>query len=58
MSEESVSFEKAVALERRHYWQHVYQTALDGNDEATAAQAQRFVQEYDEFIKQIDAEHH
>ena len=57
MSEEPASFEKTVALERRQYWQRVYQNALDANDQSTAAQAQRFMTEYDEFIRQIDTEH-
>jgi hypothetical protein len=57
MSDESLSFERTVALERREYWERVYQNALETNDESAAAQAQRFVQEYDEFIRQLDLEH-
>ena len=54
MSEESASFEKSVALERRAYWQNVYEAALAANDDDTAAQALRFVKEYEAYIAALD----
>jgi len=54
MSEESANLERGLAVERLAYWQNVYKSALAANDDATAAQAQRFVKEYEEVIASHD----
>ncbi len=47
--------QKRAALARRQYWQEVYEAALAAHDERTAAEAMRFVKEYDALISLIDA---
>jgi hypothetical protein len=54
MGEEPVSLERRAALARRQYWQEQYEAALAVEDKDAAANALRFVQEYDSFIALID----
>jgi hypothetical protein len=51
---EEISLEKRAALARRDYWQGQYEAALAAADKEAAANALRFVQEYDAFISLID----
>jgi hypothetical protein len=41
-------------LARRQYWHELYERAIAAHDQRTAAEAMRFVQEYDAFIALID----
>ena len=51
---EGISLEKRAALARRDYWQVQYEAALAAQDKEAAANALRFVQEYDAFIAILD----
>jgi hypothetical protein len=53
-SREPLSPEKRAALNRRKYWQEQYEAALRVEDKVAAANALRFVQEYDAFIAILD----
>jgi hypothetical protein len=50
MGEEDLSLEQRAALARRQYWQDQYEAALAADDKEGAANALRFVQEYDAFL--------
>jgi hypothetical protein len=56
MEQESVSLEKRAALARRKYWQELYEGAVRAKDARAAAEALRFVVEYDTFIAMLDSE--
>ena len=56
LTEESASLEKTTALARRQYWLSLYESAVAARDENVAAQALRFVQEYDAFLTLIESE--
>jgi hypothetical protein len=53
-SGEPISLEKRAALARRQYWQDQYEATLAAEDKDGAANALRFVQEYDAFIAILD----
>jgi hypothetical protein len=53
-SAEPLGLEKRAALARRQYWHELYESAIAAHDQRTAAEAMRFVQEYDAFIALID----
>jgi hypothetical protein len=51
---EGISLEKRAAQARRDYWQGQYEAALSADDKDAAANALRFVQEYDALLALID----
>ena len=51
---EEIPLEKRAALARRQYWQEQYDAALEKQDQDAAANALRFVHEYDAFIAILD----
>jgi hypothetical protein len=55
-SGQSLSLEKRAALARRQYWQEQYESALEVADKEAAANALRFVQEYDGLLRFWTAE--
>ena len=55
MEEETIGLEKRAALARRKYWQELYESAVEAKDARAAAEALRFVMEYDAFLALIDS---
>jgi hypothetical protein len=55
MGEDGVSLEKRSALARRKYWQELYEGAVEAKDARAAAEALRFVVEYDAFLALLDS---
>ena len=55
---EEIPLEKRAALARRQYWQEQYDAALEKQDQDAAANALRFVHEYDAFIAILDCREH
>jgi hypothetical protein len=47
---QTVSLQKRAALARRTYWQDLYESAVQAKDATAAAEALRFVMEYDVFL--------
>ena len=56
VSEDGMSLEKSTALARRQYWQNVYDSAVANQDATAAAEALRFVKEYDAFVALLERE--
>jgi hypothetical protein len=56
MSDEPVGLEKSAAEARRKYWQDVYEAASRDGDENAAAQALRYVRQYEAFLALLENE--
>jgi phage shock protein A len=51
---DGISLERRAAQARRDYWQRVHESALSAGDKEAAANALRFVQEYDSLLAMIE----
>jgi hypothetical protein len=49
-----MSLEQQAALARRQYWQEQYDAALANDDKDAAANALRFMEEYDAFLALLE----